>query len=656
MDYLTPRKSKGLFTYLLILLIAIFGIYFVSTRMNETTEKTDYTTIIGYFDDYEVSYYELDLGTGELKYQLRGEDVKKRYSVPNVSIFLQDTENYRIEYNKKYPDDPLKQDYIKITDRTWLYSLIPVLLTIVLGIAILYFMMKQSGGGGKYTNFGKANLKNGASARKATFKDVAGADEEKQELVEIVDYLKNPNKYKEIGAKVPKGVLLLGPPGTGKTLLARAVAGEAGCPFFPISGSDFVEMFVGVGASRVRDLFEQAKKHSPSIIFIDEIDAVGRHRGAGLGGGHDEREQTLNQLLVEMDGFTGNESVIVIAATNRRDILDPALLRPGRFDRQIVVGYPDVKGREEILKVHAKNKPLGPDVDLKVIAQTTQGFTGADLENLLNEAALLAARNERMSITENDIEEATMKVIAGPEKKSRIVTDRDKKITAYHEAGHAVAAYNLPTQDKVHQVTVIQRGMAAGLTVTRPDTDDSHVTRNKMRESIVMLLGGRVAEELFVDDICTGASNDIERATKTARNMVTKYGFSKKIGTVVYGSDNDEVFLGKDYGHTRNYSEAVAAQIDDEVRSIIEKAYSDCTEILKENADKMHFLAKYLLKFEKIDGEEFEKLMKGELSEDILNTPDESEEKNAFEDEVSEKSEDALPQETGSPAKPEETE
>lgn len=653
---MTPRKSKGLFTYLLILLIAIFGIYFVSTRMNETTEKTDYTTIIGYFDDYEVSYYELDLGTGELKYQLRGEDVKKRYSVPNVSIFLQDTENYRIEYNKKYPDDPLKQDYIKITDRTWLYSLIPVLLTIVLGIAILYFMMKQSGGGGKYTNFGKANLKNGASARKATFKDVAGADEEKQELVEIVDYLKNPNKYKEIGAKVPKGVLLLGPPGTGKTLLARAVAGEAGCPFFPISGSDFVEMFVGVGASRVRDLFEQAKKHSPSIIFIDEIDAVGRHRGAGLGGGHDEREQTLNQLLVEMDGFTGNESVIVIAATNRRDILDPALLRPGRFDRQIVVGYPDVKGREEILKVHAKNKPLGPDVDLKVIAQTTQGFTGADLENLLNEAALLAARNERMSITENDIEEATMKVIAGPEKKSRIVTDRDKKITAYHEAGHAVAAYNLPTQDKVHQVTVIQRGMAAGLTVTRPDTDDSHVTRNKMRESIVMLLGGRVAEELFVDDICTGASNDIERATKTARNMVTKYGFSKKIGTVVYGSDNDEVFLGKDYGHTRNYSEAVAAQIDDEVRSIIEKAYSDCTEILKANADKMHFLAKYLLKFEKIDGEDFEKLMKGELSEDILNTPDESEEKNAFEDEVSEKSEDAQPQETGSPAKPEETE
>ncbi len=618
MDQLNPRRSKGVFTYLLVVLIAIFCIYFVSTRLNESTEKTDYTTIIGYFDDYKVSYYELDLGTGELKYQLRGEEVKKRYSVPNVSIFLDDTENYRIEYNKKHPDEPLQQNYIKITDRTWLYSLIPVLLTIALGIAILYFMMKQSGGGGKYTSFGKANLKSSASARKATFKDVAGADEEKQELEEIVDFLKNPNKYKEIGAKVPKGVLLLGPPGTGKTLLARAVAGEAGCPFFPISGSDFVEMFVGVGASRVRDLFEQAKKHSPSIIFIDEIDAVGRHRGAGLGGGHDEREQTLNQLLVEMDGFTGNESVIVIAATNRRDILDPALLRPGRFDRQIVVGYPDVKGREDILKVHAKNKPLGPDVDLKVIAQTTQGFTGADLENLLNEAALLAARNERMSITEKDIEEATMKVIAGPEKKSRIVTEHDKRITAYHEAGHAVAAYNLPTQDKVHQVTIIQRGMAAGLTVTRPDNDDSHVSRNQMRESIVMLLGGRVAEELFIDDICTGASNDIERATKTARNMVTKYGFSKKIGTVVYGSDSDEVFIGKDYGHTKNYSEAVAAQIDEEVRLIIEKAYNDCTEILKANSDKMHLLAKYLLKFEKIDGDDFVKLMKGEITEDIL--------------------------------------
>lgn len=618
---MTPRKNKGVMTYLLIILIAIGCIYFVSTRLAKNADKTSYNEVMEHFDNYEVCYYELDLGTGELTYKTLDDSSKKKYEVPNVSIFLEDTKDYRKEYNKKHPDlKPVEQNFIKITDRTWLYSLIPVVITVLLGCAILYFMMKQSGGGGKYTSFGKANLKNQANGRKATFKDVAGADEEKQELEEIVDFLKRPNKYKEIGAKVPKGVLLLGPPGTGKTLLARAVAGEAGCPFFPISGSDFVEMFVGVGASRVRDLFDQAKKHAPAIIFIDEIDAVGRHRGAGLGGGHDEREQTLNQLLVEMDGFTGNESVIVIAATNRRDILDPALLRPGRFDRQIVVGYPDVKGREEVLRVHAKNKPLGPDVDLKIIAQTTQGFTGADLENLLNEAALLAARANRMAITEKDIEEATMKVIAGPEKKSRIVTEHDRRVTAYHESGHAVAAYFLPTQDKVHQVTIIQRGMAAGLTVTRPDTDDQHVSRNQMRESIIMLLGGRVAEELFLDDICTGASNDIERATTTARNMVTKYGFSKKLGTVVYGSDNDEVFLGKDYGHTRNYSESVAAQIDEEVKNIIERAYSDCADILRKNEDKIHFLTKYLLKFEKIDGADFEKIMRGELTEEILLT------------------------------------
>ena len=615
---MTPRKNRGVFTYLLIILIAIGCIYLVSSKLAKNSDKTSYNEVMEHFDNYEVSYYELDLGSGELTYKIGKDSSKKKYEVPNVSLFLEDTENYRQEYNKLHPDEPLEQNFIKITDRTWLYSLIPVLITVILGVVIIYFMFKQSSGGGKYTSFGKANLKNQANARKATFDDVAGADEEKQELEEIVDFLKRPNKYKDIGAKVPRGVLLLGPPGTGKTLLARAVAGEAGCPFFPISGSDFVEMFVGVGASRVRDLFEQAKKHAPAIIFIDEIDAVGRHRGAGLGGGHDEREQTLNQLLVEMDGFTGNESVIVIAATNRRDILDPALLRPGRFDRQIVVGYPDVKGREQVLRVHAKNKPLGPDVDLRVIAQTTQGFTGADLENLLNEAALLAARADRMAITEKDIEEATMKVIAGPEKKSRIVTEHDRRVTAYHESGHAIAAYYLPTQDKVHQVTIIQRGMAAGLTVTRPDTDDQHVSRNQMRESIIMLLGGRVAEELILDDICTGASNDIERATNTARNMVTRYGFSKKLGTVVYGSENDEVFLGKDYGHTRNYSESVAAQIDEEIKSIIEKAYSDCADILTKNIDKLHLLAKYLLKFEKIDGADFEKLMRGEITEEIL--------------------------------------
>lgn len=609
---MTPKKNRGGVAYVLVLLISILCVYFVISKLASMGEKTEYTNVISEFDDYNVSYYKLDLGTGELIYTLRGEEELRKYTVPYVNIFLEDTQNYRVEYNKKYPNEPLKQDYIPPSDNTWLMMLIPVLLTIGVAVLLFVFMMKQSSGGGKYNSFGRANLKNQADARKATFKDVAGADEEKQELQEIVDFMKNPKKYLDIGAKIPKGVLLLGPPGTGKTLLARAVAGEANVPFFPISGSDFVEMFVGVGASRVRDLFEQAKKHAPSIIFIDEIDAVGRHRGSGLGGNHDEREQTLNQLLVEMDGFTGNESVIVIAATNRRDILDPALLRPGRFDRQIVVGYPDVKGREEILRVHARNKPLDDDVSLRVIAQTTQGFTGADLENLLNEAALLAARSNRKTICEKDIEEATMKVIAGPEKKSRIVTEHDKKITAYHEAGHAVAAYNLPTQDKVHQVTIIQRGMAAGLTVTRPDTNDMHVSRNQMRESIIMLLGGRVAEEIFLDDICTGASNDIERATKTARNMVTRYGFSEKLGTVAYGSDSDEVFLGKDYGHVQNYSQSIAAQIDDEVRSIIEKAYAECKVILTANANKMHLLADYLLKYEKIDNDKFERLMRGE--------------------------------------------
>ena len=618
---MTPRKNKGLLTYIAIAAVIIIVLGVLIPNLEPAGQGKKYSEIMHEFDEYNVTEYTLNLKTGELEYVLEGSSDKNTYIVPNVNLFINDTDSekadYRAEFKAAHNGEEAKVDYIRGSDNSWIITVIPTILLLIMGVALFFFMIRQAGGGGKYANFGKANIRP-SNGKKTTFGDVAGADEEKEELKEIVDFLKNTKKYDEIGARVPKGVLLLGPPGTGKTLLARAVAGEAGVPFFSISGSDFVEMFVGVGASRVRDLFEQAKKNSPSIVFIDEIDAVGRHRGAGLGGGHDEREQTLNQLLVEMDGFTGNESVIVIAATNRRDILDPALLRPGRFDRQIVVGYPDVKGREDILKVHAKNKPLGPDVDLKVIAQTTQGFTGADLENLLNEAALLAARNERMSITEKDIEEATMKVIAGPEKKSRIVTEHDKRITAYHEAGHAVAAYNLPTQDKVHQVTIIQRGMAAGLTVTRPDNDDSHVSRNQMRESIVMLLGGRVAEELFIDDICTGASNDIERATKTARNMVTKYGFSKKIGTVVYGSDSDEVFIGKDYGHTKNYSEAVAAQIDEEVRLIIEKAYNDCTEILKANADKMHLLAKYLLKFEKIDGDDFVKLMKGEITEDIL--------------------------------------
>ncbi len=622
------KSNKGIIIYAAVMIAALALAVILLRQASKPQSQYSYSEIMNYFDNYQVSEMNFDLGTGELEIHIDGSETPILYTVPNVSVFLNEiqmgNENYRREYNERHPDAPLKQEYYKIQDTSWLYNLLPSLLIIGLMIFFFFFMMRQAGGGGKMNNFGKANVKN-MSNKKNTFNDVAGADEEKEELAEIVDFLKNPKKYTEMGARIPKGVLLEGPPGTGKTLLAKAVAGEAGVPFFSISGSDFVEMFVGVGASRVRDLFETAKKNSPSIVFIDEIDAVGRHRGAGLGGGHDEREQTLNQLLVEMDGFEGNEGIIVMAATNRKDILDPALLRPGRFDRQIVVNYPDVKGREEILKVHSKNKPLAPDVDLKVIAKTTQQFTGADLENLLNEAALLAARNNRKAITEADIEEATVKVVSGPEKKSHLVTERDRKITAYHEAGHAVAIYNLPDTEKVHMVTIIPRGDAGGFTMHRPTTDDRFKTKKQLFNNIVVSMGGRVAEAIVFDDITWGASADIQSATRTAKLMVTRLGFSEKLGPVLYGGSNDEPFVGMDYGHAPSFSDTTASLIDEEVKRLVNEAYDKCEKILKENMDQLKELAEYLLVHEKIDGDKFEQLMKGEL--DWRNEDGDTEEK-----------------------------
>jgi len=616
-DWHLNNKNRGFLTYLIVAVLFIGATWILLSSLSGSQHAVQYSEILAHFDNYEVTEYTLDLGSGELKYKLLDDDKTYTYEVPHVSLFLSDVENYREEYNERHPDAQLTQDYYKVTDNSWLLTVIPTLVLMIMAIVLFVVMFRQANGGGKINSFGRANIKAATGAsKKATFADVAGADEEKAEMAEVVDFLKNPKKFDEIGARIPRGVLLLGPPGTGKTLLARAVAGEAGVPFFPISGSDFVEMFVGVGASRVRDLFEQAKKHAPSIIFIDEIDAVGRHRGSGLGGGHDEREQTLNQLLVEMDGFEENESVIVIAATNRRDILDPALLRPGRFDRQITVNYPDIKGREEILNVHKGKKPIGPDVDFHEIAKDTQGFTGADLENLLNEAAILAARANRRAIVNADIEEATMKVLAGPEKKSHIPTARDKKITAYHEAGHAVAAHHLETQDRVQQVSVIARGMAAGMTWTRPDTEDNHMTKTKLLETIVMMMGGRAGEAVALDDICTGASNDIERATKLAKNMVTRWGLSEELGPIMYGSESDEVFLGKDYGHVRDYSEEVAAKIDKEVRRIVENAYEQALQILRDHRDEHEALAQFLLEFEKVNEDEFLAIMRGELTVD----------------------------------------
>ena len=611
-----PNRRGSLMATIIWIVIPLLliGSMFFSFNSNANKTRDEYYEVISYFDQGEVKQYSLNLSSGKLVYTLKGEKEARSYTVPNVELFVNDVHDSVHEYNKAHPDKPIKQNYIAGSSRSWMVEILPLLFsTLIMAAIIIWFMRRMNnnimGDAQRGMGFGKARVKKGGEEQKTTFADVAGADEEKEELQEIVEFLKDPKKYDALGARIPKGVLMVGPPGTGKTLLARATAGEAGVPFFSISGSDFVEMYVGVGASRVRDLFDQAKKSAPAIIFIDEIDAVGRHRGAGMGGGHDEREQTLNQLLVEMDGFAANLGIVMIAATNRPDILDPALLRPGRFDRQVTVTYPDVKGREAILKIHSKNKPLGPDVDLNVIARSTAGFTGADLENLMNESALLAARNGRKAITNDDIEEATIKVMVGPEKKSRKMDDREKKLTAYHESGHAVTNFFLPLLDPVHQVSIIPRGAAGGYTMSVPVEDKSYMSKKVMLENLVTLLGGRVAEALIMGDISTGASNDIERATNLAKSMVTKYGMSDKLGTVMYGSSNNEVFLGMDYGRARDYSEATAAAIDKEVYDIINHAYEEAERLLTEHKDLLHKLAQYLIVNEKIDAPEFQKLM-----------------------------------------------
>ncbi len=613
------KRILTILPYVLIPLLIITGGTIFSTYQKQ--EKTEYYQLVQYFEKGLIPEYTLNLSNGSFTYKLKGDDGKttdKQLTVPDVEMFMKDIHPQVIEHNRTHPADLIKAKYVSGSAGTWLWNLLPTALLLVAIVLLFLFMTRRmnqtmTSATNRAMSFGKAKVKNAKDEkRKTTFDDVAGAEEEKEELMEIVEYLKAPSKFDTLGARIPKGVLLVGPPGTGKTLLGRAVAGEAGVPFLSIAGADFVEMYVGVGASRVRDLFEQAKKNSPSIIFIDEIDAVGRHRGAGMGGGHDEREQTLNQLLVEMDGFGINEGVIILAATNRPDILDPALLRPGRFDRQVVVGYPDKKGREAILKVHARGKPLAPDVDLSVIAGTTVGFTGADLENLLNESALLAARRDKKAITMDEIEEATIKVLVGGEKKSRKMSDKEKKLTAYHEAGHAVATYYLEGQDPVHQVSIIPRGLAGGFTLHLPKEDKSYASMKEMLDSLVVLMGGRVSEALALDDISTGASNDIARATKTARDMVTKYGMSGKLGPVSFANESDEVFFGRDYSHIRNYSESVASEIDEEVNRIISEAYSRAGAIMNEHMDKLHKVAARLLEAEKIDGEEFLALMHDE--------------------------------------------
>ena len=610
------KNWKSILVYILIPILLIGAvIYFVNSQ---TSTQLKYSQVVSMFKNNEVSEFSLDLSSGNLVYKTFAKPKEeKNYSVPNVSYFLDDIRESVDKYNDEHSDKPIVYDYRAGTSNAWIYSMIPSLLMFVVLIALgIYAFRKMSGAMNNETNrtlgFGKIKTKTLVEdeKRKTTFKDVAGCDEEKAELEELVEFLKSPESFTELGARIPRGVLLVGPPGTGKTLLARAVAGEAGAPFLSISGSDFVEMYVGVGASRVRDLFEQAKKKAPAIVFIDEIDAVGRHRGAGTGGGNDEREQTLNQLLVEMDGFGTNSGIIVIAATNRPDVLDPALLRPGRFDRQITVNRPDAQGREDILKVHSRNKPLGPDVDLKEIAKDTIGFTGADLENLLNEAALLAVRRKKKALTMQEISDATSRVEMGTEKKSHKYSEKANKLTAYHEAGHAVSSYYIEGHDPVKEISIIPRGMGAGGYTWYTPQEENYNSKADMLDDLISLLGGRVAEALSLNDISTGASNDLQRATSICRDMVSKYGMSDELGPVVYSDDNNEVFLGKDYGHVNNYSEATSARIDEQIEKMMRKAYSQTESILKTHYDKLELVAETLIKNEKISGDQFTQLMK----------------------------------------------
>ena len=609
------KNWKSILVYILIPILLIGAvIYFVNSQ---TSTQLKYSQVVSMFKNNEVSEFSLDLSSGNLVYKTFAKPKEeKNYSVPNVSYFLDDIRESVDKYNDEHSDKPIVYDYRAGTSNAWIYSMIPSILMFVVLIALgIYAFRKMSGAMNSETNrtlgFGKIKAKTlvDDEKRKTTFKDVAGCDEEKAELEELVEFLKNPESFTELGARIPRGVLLVGPPGTGKTLLARAVAGEAGAPFLSLSGSDFVEMYVGVGASRVRDLFEQAKKKAPAIVFIDEIDAVGRHRGAGTGGGNDEREQTLNQLLVEMDGFGTNSGIIVIAATNRPDVLDPALLRPGRFDRQITVNRPDAQGREDILKVHSRNKPLGPDVDLKEIAKDTIGFTGADLENLLNEAALLAVRRKKKALTMQEISDATSRVEMGTEKKSHKYSEKAKKLTAYHEAGHAVSSYYIEGHDPVKEISIIPRGMGAGGYTWYTPQEENYNSKADMLDDLISLLGGRVAEALSLNDISTGASNDLQRATSICRDMVSKYGMSDELGPVVYSDDNNEVFLGKDYGHVNNYSEATSARIDEQIEKMMRKAYSQTESILKTHYDKLELVAETLIKNEKISGDQFTQLM-----------------------------------------------